>query len=183
MFPFEQLSLEMLVVFAFGLMVLGPKDLPVVMRKIGQFIAKLRGMAAEFRASFDELARQSELDELRKEVEALRSGSLSAISASPPDPVYDYKPYEPPALTHAGEPEGGGFAFPPQPSSAEPPVMAEPVAAEAAPAKPARKPRAKKAPESSVADPVSAVEAPRPPRKPRARKPAADGVGTKDAAE
>jgi sec-independent protein translocase protein TatB len=33
----------------------------------------MRGMAAEFRASFDEMARQSELDELRKEVEALRN--------------------------------------------------------------------------------------------------------------
>ena len=73
MFPFEQLSLELLVAFAFGLMVLGPKDLPIVMRRIGQFIGKMRGMAAEFRASFDELARQSELDELRKEVEALRN--------------------------------------------------------------------------------------------------------------
>jgi sec-independent protein translocase protein TatB len=36
-------------------------------------MAKVRGMAAEFRASFDELARQSELDELRKEVQALRT--------------------------------------------------------------------------------------------------------------
>jgi sec-independent protein translocase protein TatB len=35
-------------------------------------MAKVRGMAAEFRASFDELARQSELDALRREVEALR---------------------------------------------------------------------------------------------------------------
>jgi sec-independent protein translocase protein TatB len=34
----------------------------------------MRSMAAEFRASFDEMARQSELDDLRREVEALRSG-------------------------------------------------------------------------------------------------------------
>jgi sec-independent protein translocase protein TatB len=37
-------------------------------------LAKARAMANEFRSSFDEMARQSELDELRKEVEALRSG-------------------------------------------------------------------------------------------------------------
>ncbi len=43
------------------------------MRKVGQFMARVRGMAAEFRASFDELARQSELDELRREVQALRT--------------------------------------------------------------------------------------------------------------
>jgi sec-independent protein translocase protein TatB len=35
----------------------------------------MRAMAAEFRASFDEMARQSELDELRREVEAMRAGA------------------------------------------------------------------------------------------------------------
>src|SRR5690606_161475 len=65
---------EILVIGLVALLVVGPKDLPVLMRKVGQFVAKARGMANEFRASFDEMARQSELDDLRKEVEALRSG-------------------------------------------------------------------------------------------------------------
>jgi sec-independent protein translocase protein TatB len=42
-------------------------------------MARMRAMAAEFRASFDEMARQSELDELRKEVDALRSGATSSV--------------------------------------------------------------------------------------------------------
>ncbi len=63
---------ELIFLAAVALIVVGPKDLPVLMRKVGQITARVRGMAAEFRASFDELARQSELDELRKEVEALR---------------------------------------------------------------------------------------------------------------
>ena len=67
---------ELLVIAAVALIVVGPKDLPVLMRKIGAFMNKMRGMAAEFRASFDEMARQSELDELRKEVEQLRQGRL-----------------------------------------------------------------------------------------------------------
>ncbi|MCC7268892.1 MAG: twin-arginine translocase subunit TatB, partial [Caulobacteraceae bacterium] len=67
---------EMLVIAAVALIVVGPKDLPLLLRKIGQFVAKLRGMASEFRASFDEMARQSELDELRKEVQAMREGRL-----------------------------------------------------------------------------------------------------------
>jgi sec-independent protein translocase protein TatB len=54
----------------------GPKDLPILLRRFGQFMAKLRGMANEFRASFDEMARQSELDDLRKEVEAMRRGQF-----------------------------------------------------------------------------------------------------------
>jgi len=74
MFP-EGRLLDFLIVGAVALIVVGPKDLPMLMRKVGQFMAKVRGMAAEFRASFDELARQSELDELRKEVQSLRTAN------------------------------------------------------------------------------------------------------------
>ena len=73
MFP-EGRIFDFLIVGVVALIVVGPKDLPILMRKVGRFVAHMRGMAAEFRASFDEMARQSELDELRKEVEALRTG-------------------------------------------------------------------------------------------------------------
>jgi sec-independent protein translocase protein TatB len=73
MFP-EGRIFDFLIVGVVALIVVGPKDLPMLMRKVGRFVAHMRGMAAEFRASFDEMARQSELDELRKEVEALRTG-------------------------------------------------------------------------------------------------------------
>ncbi len=65
---------EILVIGIVALLVVGPKDLPLLMRKIGKVMARARAMAGEFRSSFDEMARQSELDELRKEVEALRTG-------------------------------------------------------------------------------------------------------------
>lgn len=74
-------GLEYLVIAIVALVVVGPKDLPVMLRKVGQFVGKLRSMAAEFRASFDEMARQSELDELRREVEAMRKGQLADIAA------------------------------------------------------------------------------------------------------
>ena len=67
---------ELIIVAIVALIVVGPNDLPLLMRKVGQFMGKARAMAAEFRASFDEMARQSELDELRKEVESLRSGQM-----------------------------------------------------------------------------------------------------------
>ena len=72
---------ELIVIAAVALIVVGPKDLPVLMRKIGGFMTRMRGLAAEFRASFDEMARQSELDELRKEVDALRRGSTDPVRA------------------------------------------------------------------------------------------------------
>jgi sec-independent protein translocase protein TatB len=67
-------GLEILVIGLLALIVVGPKDLPLLMRKVGRAMGKARAMANEFRSSFDEMARQSELDELRKEVEALRTG-------------------------------------------------------------------------------------------------------------
>lgn len=67
-------GLEILVIGLLALIVVGPKDLPLLMRKVGRALGKARAMASEFRSSFDEMARQSELDELRKEVEALRTG-------------------------------------------------------------------------------------------------------------
>jgi sec-independent protein translocase protein TatB len=93
MFPFEQGAFEMVVIGALALIIVGPKDLPVLMRKVGQFTAKMRGMAAEFRASFDELARQSELDELRREVEALRTGAYVAPSEPASVQNFEAPPY------------------------------------------------------------------------------------------
>ncbi|SRR5258706_11952132 len=64
---------HILIVLIVALVVVGPKDLPRLMRIAGQWMGKARRMADEFRKSFDEMARQSELDELRKEIQNLRN--------------------------------------------------------------------------------------------------------------
>ncbi len=64
---------HILVVLIVALVVVGPKDLPRLMHMVGRWMGKARAMANEFRKSFDEMARQAELDELRKEIEALRN--------------------------------------------------------------------------------------------------------------
>ena len=53
----------------------GPKDLPRLMHMAGKWAGKARAMANEFRKSFDEMARQTELDELRKEIEELKKNN------------------------------------------------------------------------------------------------------------
>ena len=63
---------EMLVVLVLALVVVGPQQLPVLMRRVGRMVAQARGMAKEFQASFDEIGRETELSELRKEIEALK---------------------------------------------------------------------------------------------------------------
>lgn len=63
---------ELLLLGIVALIVVGPKDLPMMMRKLGQWIGQAKRMANEFRGAFDDLARQAELDELRKEIESLK---------------------------------------------------------------------------------------------------------------
>jgi sec-independent protein translocase protein TatB len=68
---------ELIVLAAVALIVVGPKDLPMLLRRIGQMVRKVRLLAADFRASFDDMARQTELDDLRREVDALRQTRLT----------------------------------------------------------------------------------------------------------
>jgi sec-independent protein translocase protein TatB len=110
------------------LIVVGPKDLPVMLRKLGQFIGRLRGMANEFRASFDEMARQSELDELRKEVEAMREGQYTAHARDPrptPRRQVDQVFADIDASLNSGDGEDSPFdAYEPPPRTVEAPPRA-----------------------------------------------------------
>lgn len=63
---------EMLLVVVIAMIVMGPRDLPLMLRKFGRFTGKMRAMAFEFKQGFDELGRQAELEELRKEVASLK---------------------------------------------------------------------------------------------------------------
>ncbi len=64
--------LETVLLVLLAVVVIGPKDLPLMMRKFGRFTGKMRAMAFEFKQGFDELGRQAELEELRKEVMDLK---------------------------------------------------------------------------------------------------------------
>ena len=64
--------LETVLLVLVAIIVIGPKDLPLMMRKFGRFTGKMRAMAFEFKQGIDELGRQAELEELRKEVADLK---------------------------------------------------------------------------------------------------------------
>jgi sec-independent protein translocase protein TatB len=64
---------HILILLTVALVVVGPKDLPRLMNMAGKWVGKARNMANEFKKSFDEMARQSELDELRAEIERLKA--------------------------------------------------------------------------------------------------------------
>ncbi|GGC99691.1 Sec-independent protein translocase protein TatB [Aquisalinus flavus] len=67
--------LELMVLAVLALVVVGPKDLPKLMRGIGKFLKQARAMADEFRAGFDEMARETEMAELREEIESLKKNN------------------------------------------------------------------------------------------------------------
>jgi sec-independent protein translocase protein TatB len=68
---------ELLVIIVIALVVVGPKDLPRLMRTAGQWAGRARAMADQFRRSFDDIARQSELDDLRQEVNRLQHTQIA----------------------------------------------------------------------------------------------------------
>jgi sec-independent protein translocase protein TatB len=63
---FDIASTELLLVALVALVVIGPKDLPRLMRTVGHWMGKVRGMAQHFRSGMDDMIRQSELDDLNR---------------------------------------------------------------------------------------------------------------------
>lgn len=64
---------EMLVIAIVMIVVVGPKDLPNMLRTFGRTTAKLRAMAADFQKQFNEALKEAELDDVKKSVDTLRS--------------------------------------------------------------------------------------------------------------
>lgn len=75
---------EFLVLGIVALVVVGPRDLPRLMRGLGELAGKARGLARDFRRSFEEMGRETELAELRKEISALKRGDVIKDAAGDP---------------------------------------------------------------------------------------------------
>jgi sec-independent protein translocase protein TatB len=66
---------EYAVIAIVALIVIGPKELPAVLRTIGQWTTKIRRMAAEFQSQFQEALREAEMADLKKEVDNLNDAA------------------------------------------------------------------------------------------------------------
>ncbi len=67
---------ELLVIGVVALVVIGPKELPGVLRSVGFWIGKARRMAGEFQSQFQEAMREAEVADLKKEFDELASGNV-----------------------------------------------------------------------------------------------------------
>jgi sec-independent protein translocase protein TatB len=65
---------ELLVIGVVALIAIGPKELPGVLRSVGQWMGKIRRMAAEFQGQFQEALREAEMADLKKQVDEATSG-------------------------------------------------------------------------------------------------------------
>ena len=80
---------KLMVVAIVALAVIPPKDLPRVMRTVGQVVGKMRRMAAEFQGQFMDAMREADLDSVRKELEALNEKAKAETSFDPAAMIRD----------------------------------------------------------------------------------------------
>jgi sec-independent protein translocase protein TatB len=76
---------ELLVIAVVAIVVVGPKELPKLMRSFGFYAGKLRRAAADFRRQFDEAMREAELEEVKQAIESVRSETRALDDKAPLD--------------------------------------------------------------------------------------------------
>jgi sec-independent protein translocase protein TatB len=84
---------ELILIGVVALIVIGPKDLPRVLREVGKFVRQARNMAGQFRSGFDSMMQEAEIEELRRKTrETVESiNPLSGFN----NPLDDFKkPFE-----------------------------------------------------------------------------------------
>jgi sec-independent protein translocase protein TatB len=78
---------KILVVGVIALLVIGPKELPGVLRSVGQWVGKVRRMAAEFQSQFNEALREAELHDLKKTFDDATTAKDYGLNLDPLAPV------------------------------------------------------------------------------------------------
>jgi sec-independent protein translocase protein TatB len=171
---------ELAVIAVVALVVIGPKDLPRVLRTAGFWMRKVRTIASEFQSSIEQMAREAELDELRKQVEEANkakqeledqlSADAAKIAAGAANLIDDPSIMPPRLESDAAPALPPGEAAPSEPQQAvpEPPILAEPPAAQPpesiASAQPPESIASAQPPESLAAaqppEPLAAAQAP-----------------------
>ena len=130
---------EMAVIMLVALVVIGPKDLPRLARNVGQWVAKGRAMAREFQRSLEDMAREAELDDVKREIEKVGRTNIKKSIEKTIDPTGDlgraFDPKAKPLAASAAAPNGEAkepAAKAPQVTSEQP---AQTAPAHTAPAK------------------------------------------------
>src|SRR5262249_62348733 len=76
---------ELLVIAVVAIVVVGPKDLPRLMRTFGHYAGKLRRAAADFQRQFEDAIRETEMEEVKKAIESVRDETRAIDLKAPVD--------------------------------------------------------------------------------------------------
>jgi len=77
---------EFILIALVALVVVGPKDLPRVIRSVSQWVRKARSLASEFQGSLEEMAREAELDDVRRQIQNVSREGVGAAIEKHVDP-------------------------------------------------------------------------------------------------
>ena len=111
---FDIAPTELLIVALVALVVIGPKDLPRVMRTVGQWVGRARGMARHFRSGIDTMIREAELEEMEKRWKEENERIMRDYPMLPADPPAELPSPDAAASHSASEPPAGDRAEPPR---------------------------------------------------------------------
>jgi sec-independent protein translocase protein TatB len=78
---------ELSIIAMITVLVVGPKEIPRVLRTVTQAVRKVRAMASEFQSGIDELAREAELDDLKKDIEKTATQDIAGDLENTIDPT------------------------------------------------------------------------------------------------
>ena len=82
---------EMFMVIVVAVIVIGPKDLPRTLRTVGQWVGKVRSMGRDFQRGLDDMIRETELDEVKKQIETTAKIDLKKEIEETVDPTGSIK--------------------------------------------------------------------------------------------
>ena len=99
MFGFD--SAEIAIIAVLALIFIGPKELPNVMRTVGYWVGRVRGMARHFTSGIEEMVRHAELEEMEKK---WREENERIMQLHPPDAHYPEQVEQMPPLAEPAEP-------------------------------------------------------------------------------
>ena len=80
-------STELLMIIIVAIVVIGPKDLPRALYKVGQVIGKAKGMTRHFRSGIDAMVREVELEEMEKKWKADNERIMREYASVTPTPT------------------------------------------------------------------------------------------------
>jgi len=103
-------STELAIVAILALIFIGPKDLPRVLRTVGYWVGRARGMARHFTAGIESMVRDAELEEMERK---WREDNDRIMRAHPPDAHYP-EPGQPDAMPPVANPEVTEEDLPPE---------------------------------------------------------------------